>query len=122
MTISEFKSRVISEFGEGLIHATPANVREFLDKLQLEMYKAERAEQTKLTGDPNSPYIIPDTPFAPGGMPSWESTIRDFFAKTLDMDSDRAFILIWILALDMAYSGIEEIHASSMERLFKDER
>jgi hypothetical protein len=120
MRIADFRARVIAQFGSDLKHATPANVREFLDQLQREMYQAEKAEQARLTGDPNAPYIVPDTPFNMSNMPTWESTIRDFFAKTLDMETERAFILLWILAFDMAYSGIEEIHATSMERLFKD--
>jgi len=30
--VSEFRSAVLSEFGKGLEKATPANVREFLDR------------------------------------------------------------------------------------------
>ena len=36
MRLSEFKQRVEAEFGPNLQNATPANVREFLDKLQQE--------------------------------------------------------------------------------------
>jgi len=36
--LSEFKQRVEAEFGPNLQNATPANVREFLDKLQQEAW------------------------------------------------------------------------------------
>ena len=120
MRLAEFKQRVLDAFGPDLKNATPANVREFMDQLQREMWQAERAEERQRTSNPNPPNVIPDSASTASGLISWESTIRDFFAKALEMDPERALIMVWTLAFDMAYSGIEEIHAQSMGQLFRD--
>ena len=116
MELSEFKEMVRKTFGDKMQHATPANVREFLDQLQLEVWKKERAEQRAREGRYDAPYQIPTTP----GMPTWESLVRDFFLQSLDAPSDQAVMMLWVFALDLAYSGIEELHSDQLNRLFQD--
>jgi hypothetical protein len=116
MELQEFKDLVKRTFGEKMEHATPANVREFLDQLQREVWKKERAEQRARDGRIDAPYEIPSTP----GLVTWESLVREFFLQSLDTQPDQAVIMLWVFALDLAYSGIEELHADKLNRLFND--
>jgi hypothetical protein len=116
MDIAEFKLLVKTTFGDKMEHATPANVREFLDQLQRDVWKKERAEQRAREGRIDVPYEIPSMP----GNITWESLIRDFFVQSLETTTDQAVIMLWIFALDLAYSGIEEIHADTLNKLFSD--
>ena len=116
MELAEFKTRVRQAFGDKLEHATPANVREFLDQIQQELWKSRRAEQRVREGRIDLPYEIPSTP----GSLTWESLVRDFFVQALETDPEQSVMMLWVFALDLAYSGIEELHSDSMDRLFRD--
>lgn len=120
MNLPDFKLRVLKQFGARMEHATPANVREFLDAIQLESWQAERS----LSG-PDSPDGVNhdgEVPYDLGpsvGPLTYETLLRDFFLNTLSASDDKAIIMLWIFALDLAYSGIEEMHSDSMNRLFR---
>jgi hypothetical protein len=116
MQLAEFKERVKRAFGEKLEHATPANVREFLDQLQQEIWKSQRSEQRAREGRIDVPYEIPSTP----GLVTWESLVRDFFLQSLETEPEQAVMMLWVFALDLAYSGIEELHADTLNNLFRD--
>lgn len=106
MRLSEFKQRVEAEFGVNLKNATPANVREFLEKLQLEAYQQVRAD--------GNPYEIRDDP-----AHTYEEVIKDFFARVLDMPPEQATILLWTVAIELAFAAIEHQYAEELEPLFR---
>jgi hypothetical protein len=116
MRLTEFKRRVRQAFGERLEHATPANVREFLDQLQQETWQSQRAEHRAREGHTDVPIELPSNT----GSITWESLVRDFFLQTLEMDQEQAVMMLWIFGLDLAYSGIEELNSDSFNRLFRD--
>ena len=104
MRLEEFKSLVRSEFGQGLKNATPANVREFLDRMQQEVFQSRLAER-----------IVIDEPAT-----SYEEVIKDFFNRILDVPSEEAVIALWTLALDLSFAAIEYQYAERFASLFHD--
>lgn len=116
MRLSEFKDRARAVFGPQLEHATPANVREFLDLIQQELWLEEKADRIAQTGNPNPPLELSPNDTAL----TYETVIRQFFVRALHASDEHALLLLWMLALDLAYSGIEEMQAESLNRLFRE--
>lgn len=104
MKLKEFKQLVRSEFGPGLQNATPANVREFLDRMQEEVFHGRLAER-----------IVLDEPAT-----SYEEVIKDFFNKILDAPLEEAVVGLWMLALDLSFAAIEYQYAERFAALFHD--
>ncbi len=117
MDVVEFKQRVRKAFGPNLEHATPANVREFIDGIQREAWLEERAEQVARSGNPRVPIEIDGR----GGPATYEATVREFFAEAINQPNDQALVLLWMFALDLAYTGIQDMQAEAFDRLFVDE-
>ena len=104
MKVEEFRKVVKSEFGDRLKNATPANVREFLDRVE-----------TQLLPEPLSNRIVLDEPCS-----TYEEVIRDFFAQLLDMPPEEAIIPLWTLSLYLAFAAIESQYADKFATLFQD--
>ncbi len=104
MRLQEFKKLVRHEFGTGLKHATPANVREFVDNLDNDVLVNKVANRIVLEEPCNS----------------YEEVIRDFFAKTLELPPEEAMVALWTLALDLAFSSIELQYTERFASLFQD--
>jgi hypothetical protein len=114
MRIDDFRKRLVTALGRKLEYATPANVREFVDQMQLDLWREEHPQSAP--GETAARIEIPDS------LPmSYEALMRSFFVRALDADRDQALIQLWILALDLAYSGIEEMHSEQMQSLFRSE-
>ena len=112
----EFKQRVREAFGPQMEHATPANVREFLDVIARERWREEKAARRAAhPGQPNPPLELPREEAT-----SYEDILRRFFANTLASPHDEALIQLWLLALDLAYAGVEEQAAQEIGPLFAD--
>jgi len=92
------------EFGPGLQNATPANVRDFLDRLQGDLFTREFGERIVLNEQATS----------------YEEIIKDFFARVLDFPQEEAIIMLWTLAFDLAFSAIEFQDAERLGPLFRD--
>ncbi len=104
MKLDEFRKLVRSEFGEGLGHATPANVREFIDDLD----SRELVEKMPSR-------IVLDEPCT-----SYEEVIKDFFAQVLELPPEEAMIALWTLALDLSFAAIESQYSDRLASMFKD--
>ena len=118
MRVDELKRLARQAFGENLEHATPSNVREFLDDLQKKGWRAGEGERIASTGDGK---VLDLSSYAASAeILSWESQMRRFFSRALDRSPDEAAAALWLFALEMAYSGIEEVHADGLNRLFQD--
>lgn len=102
--LEEFRGLVKSEFGQGLRHATPANVREFLDRVHQDVFNGRLAER-----------IIIDEPAT-----TYEEVIRDFFSQILEAPRDEAIVALWALALDLSFAAIEYQYSERFATLFKD--
>lgn len=105
MEITEFRKLLLDEFGQKLEHATPANVRDFLDRMQLNVL-GPHTKGCVLLNERAS---------------SYEEIIKDFFARVLELPRDEAVMLLWLLAFDLAFSAIELQHADKFKSLFRDE-
>lgn len=104
MRLHEFRKLVKQEFGDNLKHATPANVREFLDRIENEVI-----------ADKVTNRIVIDEPCT-----SYEEVIKDFFSQMLELPPEEAMVGLWTLALDLAFYSIESQYADRFASLFKD--
>lgn len=104
MDIEEFKTLVEKEFGDGLEHATPGNVREFLDHMQLDVLGPHLKGRVVLEEHAST----------------YEEVLKDFFVRVLELPKDEALMLLWLLAFDLSFSAIELQHAEKLETLFNE--
>lgn len=102
MDLREFKKLVTKEFGDELEHATPGNVREFLDHMELGV----------LGPHLKGPIVLEEH------ASSYEEVLKDFFARVLTLPKDEALMLLWLLAFDLAFSAIELQQAEKFKSLF----
>jgi hypothetical protein len=104
MDIYEFKRLVHQEFGNDLDHATPGNVRDFLDRIQGDVLGPNLKGRIVLEEHASS----------------YEEVLKDFFAKVLELPKDEALIMLWLLAFDFAFAAIELQQADRFKSLFGD--
>jgi len=104
--LADLKRLAEAEFGPNLENATPANVREFLERLQQEAFQQARSSQTRF-----------EMPVEQAR--TFEEVIRDFFARTLEMPPEDAAPLLWLVALELAYAAIELHYSEQLDPLFR---
>lgn len=105
MRIEEFRAAVRKEFGPGLEHATPANVREFLDDLRQREFHRGLDQRVELN-EPKTTY---------------EEILRDFFVRVLELPSDQSVMLLWTMAFEMSFSMLEHHLEGQFGGLFGEE-
>jgi hypothetical protein len=103
--LDEFRKRVFQEFGGDLNHATPANVRDFLDRMNLSEFKGRGTGTRLVLDDPSR---------------NWEEVVKDTFARILRLPPEEAVPLLWIIAFELSYSIIEYQYGEVLEQLFQD--
>lgn len=104
MDVEEFKAVVRKEFGPHLEHATPANVREFLDRLKEDDFRPRAGARIELNESATT----------------YEGILRDFFSRVLDFPRDQALIMLWTMAFELSFSTLEFHLADEFDRLFRD--
>lgn len=104
MNIDELRQLVRNEFGTSMKNATPANVREFIDRI----------EESTLSQHNGNRIEINET------STSYEEILKDFFAKVLNKPAEEAVVTLYVLAMDLAFSGIESHYAERLAHLFQD--
>ena len=107
LTISQLRDLVRQEFGARLERATPASVREFLDRLQVRLHD-DSAE--------GPPSVIEGEETAR----SYEEIVSEFFSRVLDYDPQKAVVLLWLLAFEQHFSMVEEDYIQRSLTLFGD--
>jgi hypothetical protein len=107
LTVAELRDLVKQEFGERLERATPATVRDFLDRLQVEMHEQ--------SGE-GPPYEIDGEESAR----SYEEIVADFFSRVLDYGPEKAIVLLWLLAFEQHFSIVEEEYVQRSLTLFEE--
>ena len=105
MTIAEFRELVRQEFGPELERATPANVREFLDRMQVRLHE-ESGEGPTYAVDSDEE------------SRSYEEIVTDFFSRALDYPPDQAFIMLWLLGFEQHFAMLEEDYARRFVTIF----
>ncbi len=105
MTLTEFRALVRQEFGERLERATPANVRDFLDRMQLRLHQDSGESQ---------PYVLDqeERTF------SYEEIVSDFFSRALDYPPEQSLIMLWLLAFEQHFAMLEEDYARRYVMIF----
>ena len=101
--LNAFRLAVRKQFGSGLEKATPANVREFMDRYQEEIFQQQPGERR---------FELRET------KTTYEEILKDFFARVLDRPSDEALIMLWTLAFDLSFFNIEQHAAQRLHTLF----
>ena len=109
MKLAQFRKAVFSEFGPNMENATPANVREFLDRIQQQLHE-ESVETTGLKG----PLQLDEH------ATTWEQILREFFSQVLRMPNDEAIITLWTMAVEMSFQALESQYAEIFRPLFPD--
>lgn len=107
MDIVEFRQLVREEFGQHLERATPATVRDFLDRMQLRLHR-ESGE--------GPPYVIEGESRAR----SYEEIVVDFFSRALDYPPEQAFMMLWMLAFEQHFAMLEDDYARRFVTIFGD--
>jgi hypothetical protein len=106
VTLQEFRRLVRSEFGGDLRHMTPANVRDFLAKVQPHVEGEYPAGQGRVyLNEPEKTY---------------EGILRDFLRGVLDMPPDQAVIRLWLYSLEMTVANVSDVEADKFRRLFAE--
>lgn len=105
MRLAELRELVRQEFGPRLERATPASVREFLDRLQVRLH-AESGE--------GPPYVIEVDEQAR----SYEEIVADFFSRALDYEPEQAAIMLWLLAFEQHFAMLEDDYSQRHLTIF----
>ena len=108
MTVTEFRELVRKEFGSRLERATPASVRDFLDRMQLRLHQ-EAGE--------GAPYVLEGG----GSAHTYEEIVTEFFSRALDYPAEQAFIMLWLLAFEQHFAMLEEEYARRYVTIFGEE-
>ena len=103
--LEQFRAAVKREFGRNLEKATPANVREFMDRFQEDLF-ADTPPRARIE--------LHET------KTTYEEILKDFFARVLERPSDEALIMLWTLAFEMSFFTIEQHAAERLQSLFAD--
>ena len=101
MTLQSFRALVRREFGGDLRYMTPANAREFLDRVQ-----------PQVDALPGGRIYLNEPEF------TYEGIVRDFLRQVLEMPPDQAVIRLWIYCLELASAGVHEVEAEKFQKLF----
>jgi len=104
--LEEFKTKVFNHFGNDLEHATPANVRAFLDEVQ---------QSLSSRPGPGRPWVIDET------AGSYEEVLRQFFARVLEFPPEEAVMALWLVAFEACFAALMELESMRFERLFRVE-
>lgn len=102
--LERFRHAVWKEFGYNLEKATPANVRDFLDKNQERLFD----------GDGSNRFILNEP------KTTYEEILKDFFVRVLTRPTEEALILLWTLAFELSFFNIEQHAAERLQSLFGD--
>ena len=94
---------VRSEFGTDLRHMTPANVREFLDRVHDRVDGPAGLGGRFYLNEPERTY---------------EGIVRDFLQQSLEMPADQAVIRLWLYCLEMVSASVIDLETEKFERLF----
>ena len=94
---------VRAEFGGDLHRMNPANVREFLDRVE---------PQVDGNGKVNGRVRLDEPEI------SYEGIVRDFLRQSLEIPPDQAVIRLWLFSLELATAGVAEVEAERFRKLF----
>jgi hypothetical protein len=102
--LAEFRDEVKREFGERLERATPANVQQFLTRMQARLSHApEPGERIELNETATS----------------YDEVITDFLSRNLEAaaeDPEQALIMLWLMALELHFARVQDERSDRFAR------
>lgn len=96
MNLDEFRDLVYRELGPSLERATHERVRLFLDRMQAELSPLERVDGHVVLGSESAK--------------DFDSIVVEFFANSLHLSPDEAVIGLWLFALELWFSQMEDFY------------
>ncbi|HEY3376650.1 MAG TPA: hypothetical protein VGL77_04065 [Armatimonadota bacterium] len=103
MDITQFRDDIYAEFGSKLEHATPANVRRFLNRMHLELgdYASD-----------GQPFVIPRE-----DATNYEQVVAEFLSRVLKTPPEQGIMLLWIFASELFYARLGEQYEEKLSDL-----
>lgn len=102
--LDRFRKLVRHEFGRHLEKATPANVRDFLENCQEDLFQNTPRGRIELNESKTT----------------YEEILKDFFAGVLEKPSEEALIMLWLMAFELSFYNIEQHVSDRFQNLFGD--
>jgi hypothetical protein len=96
LNLEEFRESVYRELGPSLEGATYEKVRLFLDRMQATLYPPLKIDGRIVLGEER------DADF--------DSIVLEFFANSLRLSPEQAVIGLWLFALEIWFSSMEEFY------------
>jgi hypothetical protein len=103
VTLEQFRALVCREFGGDLKKMTPANMREFLDRVEPSV-------------DGETTHVSPVRLNEPEA--SYEAIFRDFLRQVLEIPPDQAVIRLWLYCAELGMAGVSDVEADRFRKLF----
>lgn len=103
MTLAEFRELVCRELGEHLERATPASVRDFLDRFHEGVYRQAHP--------PGEPLEIDEH------ATSFEQVFAEFFRTALTMPAEQAVIQLWLFGLEQHFAQLGQLYREEYAHL-----
>lgn len=109
MKLEEFRAEVKHEFGDTLQRATPANVQDFLVRMQSELFaNAGRGEHGfELDED----------------AANYDEVVTQFFSRVLESKPEQleqALMMLWLVAFELHFARLEQDYADRFASMFQD--
>lgn len=107
MRLDEFREEVKREFGQQLQRATPANVQDFLVRMQSQLFAdAGKSDNTFELNEHASDY---------------DEIVTQFFARVLESKPEQleeALMMLWLVGFELHFARLEEEYADRFATMF----
>ena len=107
MRLEEFREEVRREFGERLQRATPANVQDFLVRMQAELFSD--------VGAGEHGFEISET------ASDYNEIVTQFFARVLETkleQMEEALMMLWLVGFELHFARLEEEYEHRFAAMF----
>jgi hypothetical protein len=105
--LDEFRAEVKREFGEQLQRAAPANVQDFLVRMQSQLFAdAGKGDHTFELNEQASDY---------------DEIVTQFFARVLESKPEQleeALMMLWLVGFELHFARLEEDYADRFAAMF----
>lgn len=109
MKLEEFREEVKRQFGDELQRATPANVQDFLSRMQSQLFaEAGKGEHGFELNETASDY---------------NEIVTQFFARVLRAQPDQleeALMMLWLVGFELHFARLEEEYADRFAAMFRE--
>lgn len=110
MKLEEFRDEVRREFGDGLQHATPANVQDFLVRMQSQLFAD--------AGKGEHGFELHESSAA-----DYNEIVTQFFARVLQAQPEQfeeALMMLWLVGFELHFARLEEEYSDRFAAMFSE--